>query len=209
MYTCEAFPQNWAETQNNLGITYLERTGGDRADNLKRAIYSFQNALQIYTRPSFPENHLETLFNFALAYQNTHQLTSAYDTFANIIESLESFQVRTFYRLEIPGDQQEFTEQLNKVYQHMVEVWLQLSYTDKAIEYVERSKAHSLVALLANYDIHLKGNIPDFILNELQRLHLEISIEQLRPESKDKNRFLDGETLLDGSLLLGDSSLFP
>jgi hypothetical protein len=43
----------------------------------------------------------------------------------------------------------------------------------------------------------------------LQRLRLEISIEQLRPESKDKNRFLDGETLLDSSLLLGDSSLFP
>jgi CHAT domain-containing protein/predicted enzyme related to lactoylglutathione lyase len=209
VYTCDAFPQNWAETQNNLGITYLERTGGARADNLKRAIYSFQNALQIYTRPSFPQNHLETLFNLALAYQNTHQLTSAYDTFANIIESLKSFQVRTFYRLEIPGDQQEFTEQLNKVYQHMVEVCLQLSYTYKAIEYVERSKAHSLVALLANYDIHPKGNIPDSILNELQRLRLEISIEQLRPESKDKNRFLDGETILDGSLLLGDSSLFP
>ncbi|TAG60672.1 MAG: CHAT domain-containing protein [Oscillatoriales cyanobacterium] len=209
VYTHEAFPQQWAETQNNLGITYLERTGGDRADNLELAIYSFQNALQIYTRSSFPQNHLETLFNLALAYQNTRQLTSAYDIFTNIIESLESFQGRTFYRWEILGGQQEFTEQLNKVYQDMVEVCLQLSYTDKAIEYVERSKAHSFVELLGNYDIHSKGNIPDSILNELQRLRLEISIEQLRPETKDKNRFLDGETLLDGSLLLGDSSLFP
>jgi CHAT domain-containing protein/predicted enzyme related to lactoylglutathione lyase len=210
VYTCDAFPQDWAETQNNLGITYLERTGGDRADNLEQAIYFFQNALQIYTRPSFPQqNHLETLFNLALAYQNTHQLTSAYDTFANIIESLESFQGRKFYRLEIQGGQQEFTEQLKKVYQRMVEVCLQLSYTDKAIEYVERSKAHSLVELLANYDIHPKGNIPDSILNELQRLRFEISIEQLRPETKDKNRFLDDETFLDDSLWLGDSSLFP
>jgi hypothetical protein len=91
----------------------------------------------------------------------------------------------------------------------MVEVCLQLSYTDKAIEYVERSKAHSLVELLANYDIHPKGNIPDSILNELQRLRFEISIEQLRPETKDKNRFLDDETFLDDSLWLGDSSLFP
>jgi hypothetical protein len=91
----------------------------------------------------------------------------------------------------------------------MVEVCLQLSYTDKAIEYVERSKAHSLVELLANYDIHPKGNIPDSILNELQRLGLEILRDQLRPETKDKNRFLDGKTILDGSLLLGDSSLFP
>ena len=209
VYTDEAFPQKWAETQNNLGITYLERTGGDRADNLERAIYSFQNALQIYTRSSFPENHLETLFNLALAYLNTRQLTSAYDIFANIIESLESFQCRTFYRWQIQQKQQEFTEQLNKVYQDMVEVCLQLGYTDKAIEYVERSKARSLVELLANHNLHPKGNIPDSILNELQRLRWEISIEQLRPETKDKNRFLDDETLLDDSLLLGDSSLFP
>lgn len=187
VYTRTSFPQQWAETQKNLGITYLERITSDRADNLERAIYCFQNALQVYTGAFFPRNNLETLFNLALAYQDTQQLTSAYDALTNIIDSLESFQGKTFYRWEIKREKQEFTEQSNKVYQRMVEVCLQLGYTDKAIEYVERSKARSLVELLANYNLHPKGNIPDSILNELQRLRLEISIKQLQIETPNKN----------------------
>ncbi len=209
VYTRTLFPQQWAETQKNLGITYIEQIGGDRSNNLERAINCFQNALQVYTPTSFPQNHLETLFNLALVYRDTYQLTSAYDALTNIIDSLESFQGKTFYRWEIKGEKQEFTEQSNKAYQRMVEVCLQLGYADKAIEYVERSKARSLVELLANYNLYPKGNIPDSILNELQRLRLEISIEQLRLQSKYKNRLLDDETFLDDSLLLGDSSLIP
>jgi CHAT domain-containing protein len=209
VYTLTSFPQQWAETQKNLGITYLERRGGDQAENLERAIYSFQKALQIYTHVSFPQNNLETLFNLACAYQNTHRFTSAYDAFVRVIDILESFQGRTFYRWEIKGEKQEFTELSNKVYQRMVKVCLQLGYADKAIEYVERSKARSLVELLANYNLHPKGNIPNSILNELQRLRLEISIEQLRLETKDKNRLIDDETTVADSRLLGDNLLVP
>lgn len=38
VYTREAFPQQWATTQNNLAIAYRDRIRGERADNLEQAI---------------------------------------------------------------------------------------------------------------------------------------------------------------------------
>jgi CHAT domain-containing protein len=176
VYTCDAFPQDWAETQNILGITYLERTGGDRADKLERAIYCFQNALQVYTRASFPQNHLETLFSLGIAYQDTHQLASAYDAFANAIDTLESFWSRTFDKLDIQVEKQEFTEQSNKLYQHMAEVCLKLDNAIEAIEYAERSKTRNLVELVLTRDRHTI--FPAEIVAQLDRLRDEIASGQ-------------------------------
>jgi hypothetical protein len=69
----------------------------------------------------------------------------------------------------------------------MVEICLKLGYTDKAVEYVERSKARSLVRLFTNYYLYPKDKISDSVLNELQHLRLEISMEQLRLETKNKH----------------------
>ncbi len=176
VYTRDSFPQQWAETQKNLGITYLDRIKGDRADNLKRAIYSFQKALQLYTRASFPQNHLETLFNLALAYQDTRQLTSAYDTLANAINTLESFRSKTFDRLDIQGEKQEFTEQSNKLYQRITEVCLELESYTQAIEYVERSKTRNLVELILTRDRH--RIFPAEVVTQLDRLRDEIASGQ-------------------------------
>ncbi|WP_353932190.1 tetratricopeptide repeat protein [Okeanomitos corallinicola TIOX110] len=187
VYTRISFPQQWAENQKNLGTTYSELIGGDRTNNIERAINCFQNALQVYTSTSFPQKHLETLFNLAIAYQDNSQLNSSYDAFANIIDSLESFQGSTFNRWEVKGKKQDLTEILTQACQSMVEVCLKLGYIDKAIEYVERSKVRNLVKLIANCNLHPKGNIPDSILNELQRLRLEISTKQLQLESLNKN----------------------
>ncbi len=38
IYTREAFPQEWAMTQNNLGAAYFNRIGGERSQNLEMAI---------------------------------------------------------------------------------------------------------------------------------------------------------------------------
>jgi hypothetical protein len=47
---------DWANTQNSLGVTYQHRTRGDRADNMEKAIASFEQALTIFTQESEPLN---------------------------------------------------------------------------------------------------------------------------------------------------------
>jgi CHAT domain-containing protein len=68
VYTRDGFPQDWAMTQNNLGIGYKNRIHGERADNLERAIAAYELALQVTTRDASPEKWAETQNNLALAY---------------------------------------------------------------------------------------------------------------------------------------------
>ena len=53
--TRDAFPEYWAQTQNNLGEAYRKRIRGDKAENIELAIASFTAALTVYTREAFPE----------------------------------------------------------------------------------------------------------------------------------------------------------
>jgi CHAT domain-containing protein len=68
VYTYEAFPYEWANTQNNLAIAYNDRIEGERKDNLETAIACYENSLQVYTRDAFPEQWAITQNNLAIAY---------------------------------------------------------------------------------------------------------------------------------------------
>ncbi|NES66542.1 MAG: CHAT domain-containing protein, partial [Okeania sp. SIO2D1] len=70
IYTCQAFPQDWAGTKNNLGNAYSNRIQGEGAENLEMAIASFQAALEIYTREAFPEKWAMTQNNLGSVYLN-------------------------------------------------------------------------------------------------------------------------------------------
>jgi len=70
IYTREAFPVDWATTQNNLAIVYSNRIRGEKADNLEKAIASYKNALQIRTREAFHIEWAMTQNNLAIAYSN-------------------------------------------------------------------------------------------------------------------------------------------
>ena len=54
VYTREAFPTDWAGTQNNLALAYSDRIWGDRADNIEQALAAHKIALEVYTREAFP-----------------------------------------------------------------------------------------------------------------------------------------------------------
>ncbi|OLT67159.1 hypothetical protein BI334_20955 [Moorena producens 3L] len=66
--TREAFPEQWAMTQNNLGIAYSDRITGEKAQNLEDAIACYQLALAVYTREAFPEQWAMAQFNLGRAY---------------------------------------------------------------------------------------------------------------------------------------------
>ena len=56
-YTEQAFPQQWAMTQNNLATAYRNIPGGDRAANIQRAIECYEAALRVYTEQAFPQEY--------------------------------------------------------------------------------------------------------------------------------------------------------
>jgi len=50
VYTREAFPTDWAGTQNNLGNVYADYSDlGDREANLRQAIGCYETTLQIFS----------------------------------------------------------------------------------------------------------------------------------------------------------------
>ncbi len=64
--TREAFPQDWAGTQNNLGNAYCERITGEKAQNIELAIAAFSAALSVYTQQAFPRYWATTQYNLGL-----------------------------------------------------------------------------------------------------------------------------------------------
>jgi hypothetical protein len=70
VFTLEAFPTNWANTQNTLAVTYMNRIRGERADNLERAIGLCEAALTVRTREAFPTGWAMTQHNLATAYRD-------------------------------------------------------------------------------------------------------------------------------------------
>ena len=68
VFTQQAFRENWAETQNNLGLAYRDRIAGERAENLEQAITCFQEALKFHTFEAFPYKWSGTQNNLGSAY---------------------------------------------------------------------------------------------------------------------------------------------
>ncbi len=69
VFTREAFPQDWAGTQNNLGFAYNERIRGERAENLEQAIRRYEAALELRTCEAFPYDWAMTQNNLGNAYR--------------------------------------------------------------------------------------------------------------------------------------------
>ena len=200
--TRDAFPQDWATTQNNLGIAYSNRIRGEKAENIELASALYRHALTISTREAFPQRHTETLSNLGNLYRTNQEWQLAYDTYARAIETVE------FLRGEIQsGDEtkQKLAEEWNQLYLGMVEVCIELQRYTEAVEYAERSKARNLVELFANREIKPKGNIPETVLNELSRLGLEIEAEQRQVEIEQINRNSNGGRILGERRLKIDS----
>jgi CHAT domain-containing protein/tetratricopeptide (TPR) repeat protein len=70
VFSRDAFPQDWAGVQNNLGGAYGNRIFGEKAENIELAIASYTAALSVYTRDAFPQDWARTQYNLGTAYRN-------------------------------------------------------------------------------------------------------------------------------------------
>ncbi len=95
VYTREAFPVDWAMTQNNLASAYLYRIKGQRADNLEISIAVCELALQVYTREAFPINWAAIQNNLAFIYSNRIKGQKADNLELAIAACQLALQVRT------------------------------------------------------------------------------------------------------------------
>ncbi|MDB9432275.1 DUF3110 domain-containing protein, partial [Microcystis aeruginosa] len=103
IFTFDAFPQEWALTQNNLAIAYLNRIRGEKAKNLERAITACQEALKVLTFDGFPQNWALnpqnwalTQYNLAVAYIDRIRGEKAENLERAIAACQEALKVRTF-----------------------------------------------------------------------------------------------------------------
>ncbi|NEO14058.1 CHAT domain-containing tetratricopeptide repeat protein [Moorena sp. SIO3E8] len=94
--TREAFPENWAMTQNHLGLAYYDRIKGEKLQNIEEAISCYQQALTVRTFEAFPQAWATTKTNLGIAYRNRIKGEKA----QNIEEAIACYQqaltVRTF-----------------------------------------------------------------------------------------------------------------
>ncbi|MCL2926749.1 MAG: CHAT domain-containing protein, partial [Trichodesmium sp. MAG_R01] len=75
---------------------------------------------------------------------------------------------------------QEIIAEAISVYQNLVQTYINLEQWDQAFKTAERSKTRNLVELLAKRDIYPKGDVPQEIIAELDRLRSTIpSLERL------------------------------
>jgi len=68
IFSLDFLPENWADTQINLGNTYSYRLRGETADNLEQAIHYYKQALLVFTRHAFPEGWADTQNSLGAAY---------------------------------------------------------------------------------------------------------------------------------------------
>ncbi|MCT7949948.1 CHAT domain-containing protein, partial [Ancylothrix sp. C2] len=138
--TREAFPQQWAMTQNNLAIAYCNRIRGQRADNIEQAIKCCTDALTVYKPDAFPEYWAMTQNNLATAYRerirgeradNIEQAIKFYKEALKVykLDALSEDWAGTqnnlaiAYRERIRGERADNIEQAIKFYKETLKVY--------------------------------------------------------------------------------------
>ena len=140
VYNRDAFPVEWAITQNNLGNAYSERIRGDRAENLEQGLICFQNALKVYTFDAFPPAWAWTQDNLGLTYRDRIRGDKAENLEQGLACCQHALKVYTFdafpyewahtqhnlglaYSDRIRGDRAENLEQARACFQHALKVY--------------------------------------------------------------------------------------
>jgi len=95
VYTHDAFPYEWARTQNNLAEAYRNRIRGEIADNLELAIAALNLSLEVYTREAFPYEWAILQNNLGLAYSDRIRGEIADNLELAITAYKQSLEVRT------------------------------------------------------------------------------------------------------------------
>ncbi|MBE8967295.1 CHAT domain-containing protein [Nostocales cyanobacterium LEGE 12452] len=196
VYNRESFPQDWAMTHNNLGLAYSEQ------GKTTEAIAHFRLALEVNTPTANPVQCLKDGRNFGNTAFHAGLWTEAIEGYSIAVEAVE--QMRDWVSSDTR--KQELLSEAIDVYSGAVQAYINNQQFNKAIEYVERSKARNLIELLANIHLNPKPNLytnkSDYqkVCSELEKLRRKIPAVQRRLSLLNKNQSLEGRNSLDDEL---------
>jgi len=185
VYTHEDIPEYWAETTSSLGEAF--RDGGQ----IYQAIECFRSVLkEVFTPQNFPIKCLESGRHLGDIAFSIGQWDEAIEGYGVAIEAVE--QSREWASSDTRKE--ETLSAAIDVYASMVQLCINIGQPDKAIEYVERSKARNLVELLANKDLCPKRdlypnqNTYQAHCDQVNRLRREIPAQQRALETSTRSR---------------------
>ncbi|MCT7959778.1 CHAT domain-containing protein [Laspinema sp. D1] len=163
--TRNAYPEDWAATQNNLANAYQIRIWGERSENLEQAISGYEAALEVYTRRAYSEQWAMTQMNLGSAYQTRIKGERANNLEIAIAAYQAALEVKTrnaypedwadtqnnlanAYQTRIKGERAENLEQAISGYEAALEVRTRHAYPEQwamtqmnlAVAYCERIK---------------------------------------------------------------------
>src|SRR5215213_3833372 len=122
--------ENWAETQNDLGVA-LQAIYGLDASLINEAISAFENALQQFTQEKNPKNWAETKSKLSGALQKLGELNNDTSLMERAKDAFESaLEVYTHERF--PKDWAETQMNLGSVLQKLGEIKKDVSQLEKA-----------------------------------------------------------------------------
>ena len=118
VFTRDAFPQDWAATQNNLGTAYRTRIKGERGENLELAIAAFQLALQVFTREAFSQDWAQIQNNLGNAYKDRIKGEKG----ENLEEAIAAYQLalQVYTRSAFPQDWAATQNNLGNAYKDRI-----------------------------------------------------------------------------------------
>lgn len=96
IFTLDAYPEEWATTQHNLGRAYSCRIRADKADSLEKAITAYTEALKVYDFEHFPKHWATTKNNLGNVYINRIKGDKANNLEKAITVLNEALKVITF-----------------------------------------------------------------------------------------------------------------
>jgi len=150
VYTRSAFPEQWAMTHKNLGKAYSDRIKGAKYDNFFKVIQFYRIALEVFTPLTFPLECFQTGKYLGDTAFTAELWDIAIEGFAVAIEAVE--QRRSWANSE--AKRQDIVEEAIDIYEKTVQSYVNINRPDKAIEYIERSKARNLVDLLSSRELY-------------------------------------------------------
>ncbi len=177
--TREDFPEHWAGIQNNLGNAYSDKITGNRAENIDEAICCYQRALEIITPEAFPQDCLRSgrnLGDLGLKEGKWEIAIEGYESAIKAVEKSRSWSKTDASRQQIIADSID-------VYENIIQAYINSGNLEKAIAYVDRSRAKRLVDLMASNDLYADGEIPPQVqayLQQYDQLQAQIDAERNR-----------------------------
>ncbi len=101
----EKYPEKWANTHRNIAYTYIERTKGEKQDNLAKAIEHDTMALSVYTQDEYPVDWAMIKAGIGLAYSERTDGSPE----NNIRKGIENYEdtLQVYTKEEYPDDYED------------------------------------------------------------------------------------------------------